>query len=177
MTWTKLGDEYSDEIATAGLSDAAYRTHTEAIGWLYRLEDTTLRIPKHLIRRFAGSEDHQEAVKELADLGFWRDRGDAWEVVHHADVIRQSIQAQRQKRERDKRAQQARRDRTAAAARARSVSDGVSADVSGRVSGDTDRQTDRQTKELPIPAPLRTRQRRAPRVREGGTNDRCPRHH
>jgi hypothetical protein len=68
MTWAKYGSEYSDEIANAGLTDAAYRTHTEAIGWLYRIEDLKLRIPKHLLRRFAGSADYDTAVKELADV-------------------------------------------------------------------------------------------------------------
>jgi len=142
MTWSKYGSEYSDELANAGVSDGAYRTHTEAIGWLYRIEDVKLRIPKHLLRRFAGSPDYEIAVKELAERGFWRDRGDTWEIVHHADVIRQSIQAQRQKRDRDKRAQQTRRKRVAAEPGSGSVSGDVSADVSAGVIGDTDRQTD-----------------------------------
>ena len=155
MTWSKYGSEYSDEIANACLSDAAYRTHTEAIGWVYRIEDLKLRIPKHLVRRFAGSDDYELAVKELAEAGFWRDRGDTWEIVHHADVIRQSIQAQRQKRDRDKRAQQARRKRVAAAPEPGSVSGDVSADISAGVIGDTDSQTDRS-----FPSAPRTQQRR-----------------
>ncbi len=149
MTWAKYGSEYSDEIANAGLSDAAYRTHTEAIGWLYRIEDLKLRIPKHLLRRFAGSDDYETAVKELAEVAFWRDRGDTWEIVHHADVIRQSIQAQRQKRDRDKRAQQARRNRVAAGPEPPAASGGVSADVSAGVMGDTDSQTDRSFPSAP----------------------------
>lgn len=138
MTWAKYSTEFSDEIANAGLTDAAYRTHSEAIAWIYRLEDTTLRIPKHLIRRFAGSDYYETAAKELADTGFWRDRGDVWEIIHHADVIRQSIQAQRQKRDRDKRAQQARRNRLAVTG---DVSADVNAAVSHRISGDTTNQS------------------------------------
>lgn len=144
MTWAKYGTEYNDELANADLSDAAYRTHTEAIGWLYRIEETSLQIPKHLLRRFAGSIDYETAIKDLVNLGFWRDRGSTWEIVHHADVIRQSIVAQRQKRDRDKRAQQAKRNR--------SEGRPVSADVSAGVSGDTDSQTD----SFP-PAPQRDR--------------------
>lgn len=140
MTWTKLGSEYSDELAAAGLSDSAYRTHTEAIGWCYHLEDTRLRIPKHLVRRFAGSDCYEAAAKELADAGYWRDLGDAWEIRHHADVIRQSILAQRQKRDRDKRAQAARRKRVSAAP---DVSGDVSADPAAESSAtQTVRQTD-----------------------------------
>ena len=135
MTWTKLGDEFSDECANTGLSDAAYRTHVEAIAWLYRVERMDLHIPKHLLRRFVGSEDWENAVQVLAALGWWRDRGDHYQVVHHEDVIRQSIAAQQAKRSRDKKAQADKRRRDEA--KSSSVSDGVSADVIP----DTDRQT------------------------------------
>lgn len=113
---------------------------------MYRIEDPKLRIPKHLIRRFAGSDDYDTAVKELAGAGFWRDRGDTWEIVHHGDVIRQGLQAQRQKRDRDKRAQAARRKRVSATPDPPDISGDVSADVSAgvshRVIGDTDRQSE-----------------------------------
>jgi hypothetical protein len=128
VTWTKLGDEYSDEIACAGLGDAAYRTHSEAIGWLYRIEDTGLRIPKYVVRRFAGSTDYEVGIKDLVSAGYWRDRGDAWEIVHHADVIRQSLEAQRLKRERDKRAQRAHRRRQSVGGTPSDVSADVSAE-------------------------------------------------
>jgi len=158
MTWSKYGSEYSDELANSGVSDAAYRTHTEAIGWLYRVEDLKLRIPKHLVRRFAGSEEHEAAAKELADLGIWRDHGDTWEIIHHAEVIRSSVQAQRQKRDRDKRAQSARRKRVSGAAEAGPVSGDVSADVATASADDSAAtQTVRQTA-IHRPA---TRQRRS----------------
>ena len=101
MTWAKYGHEFWDECAMAGLSDAATRTHAEAIGWLYRLEDTSCRIPKHLVRRFAGSPDYERAAADLVAAGFWADLGEAWEVRHHREVIRQSIAAQRRKRDQD----------------------------------------------------------------------------
>jgi hypothetical protein len=44
VTWVKLGDEFFDDCADAGLSDAAVRTHAEAIGFLYRLESKGLEI-------------------------------------------------------------------------------------------------------------------------------------
>lgn len=111
MTWQKLGTEFWDDCAQAGLSDAAVRTHAEAIGWLYRVESTDMRIGKHLVGRFAGSPCWESAVKELVAAEFWRDGISAYVLVHHADVIRQSIAAQKKKRERDKRAQQAWRER------------------------------------------------------------------
>jgi len=99
VTWAKFGDQYSDDIAKAGLSDAAYRTHTEAIGWLYRVEDTGLRIPKTIVRRFAGSDGYETAIRELLLAGFWREDGREYVVEHHAEVIRQSLAAQLLKRE------------------------------------------------------------------------------
>ena len=99
MTWAKYGDQYSDDIAKAGLSDAAYRTHTEAIGWLYRVEDTALRIPKTVVRRFAGSDGYEAAIRELLACGYWREDSREYVVEHHAEVIRQSLAAQLLKRE------------------------------------------------------------------------------
>lgn len=138
MTWTKLGDEFSDECANTGLSDAAYRTHVEAIAWIYRVERMDLHIPKHLLRRFVGSEQWESGVRDLVALDWWRDGVDHYELLHHADVIRQSIAAQQSKRARDKKAQSDKRRRDEA--RTGSVSDAVSADVIP----DTDRQTDKQ---------------------------------
>ena len=139
MTWAKFSTEFGDEMARAGLGDAAFRTHAEAIGWLYRLESTDLRIPKQLVPRFAGSPDWEVGIKELIAAKFWRDRGDAWEVVHHADIIRQSIRQQRDYAERNRKAQRAHRKRKAD--ERSKVSDEVSAYVSDAVSGNTYIQT------------------------------------
>lgn len=155
MTWTKLGAEFWDDCANADLSDAAARTHAEAIGWVYRIERTDLRIPKHLVRRFAGSPCWDGAVADLVLAGFWQDCGDAYVLVHHAGVIRASIAAQRSKRERDKRSQRAWRKRNTTT----DVSDGVSADVSG----DADSQTDSQE------AKATTATTNWPEVRQPGT--------
>jgi hypothetical protein len=128
MTWSKRGQEFSDECAMAGLTDAAYRTHSEAIDWLYRIEELSLLIPKRMLPRFAGSDSVGDAVEQLVGLGFWRTCGSSWEIVHHGDVIRQSIVAQQDKRGRDKRAQAAARERRARAGKAGNVSADVSAE-------------------------------------------------
>lgn len=135
MTWTKLGVEFFDECAEAGLSDAAVRTHTEALSYLFRVESSDMRVRRNLIPRFAGSTEWQTAVAELIESGFWRNEGTSVRVLHHGDVFRSSLAAQQKKRDRDKRAQQ----------KARSISGVVSADVSAGISGDADRQTDLQT--------------------------------
>lgn len=137
VTWTKLGDEFWDETANAGLSDAAARSHAEAISWLYRIESNDLIVKRGMLRRFAGTANPENAMAELVAVEFWCPVPDGWLLVHHADVVRQSLVAQQAKRQRDLRAQRAKRSRE-------HVSGGVSADVSADVSGDTDRQTDRQ---------------------------------
>lgn len=77
MTWTKLGDEFLP--ATADLSDAAFRTHVEALLWSsWRLLD--LEVRKRDLRRFASTEDYAAAAEELAAAGWWEDRGDRWYI-------------------------------------------------------------------------------------------------
>jgi hypothetical protein len=75
--WTKLGDEFPD--TTASLSDAAVRTHVEALCWSNRrLLD--LVIPKSHLRRFAETTDPDAAASELVETGWWQDSGDTWFV-------------------------------------------------------------------------------------------------
>lgn len=75
MTWTKLGDEFLD--AALDLSDAAHRTHTEALMYSNRrLLD--LVVPKRELRRFAGTADPDAAAAELAEAGWWQDAGESW---------------------------------------------------------------------------------------------------
>jgi len=84
MTWTKIGDEFND--AAAELSDAAVRTHLDALLWsARRLLD--LVVPKADLRRFAFSPsvditapDACPVVHELIAAGWWEDRHDAWYV-------------------------------------------------------------------------------------------------
>lgn len=130
MTWTKTGSEFPNECAHVDLSDAAYRTHHEALTYLASVEDMSCRVPKRQLRFIARSENWEKAVQELLDVGFWRDRDTTYEVVHAGDLTRQSLAAQAKKRDRDKKAQRRHR--------AKSVSADVSADVSAGVSGDAD---------------------------------------
>lgn len=65
MTWSKYGLEFWDDCANANLSDAAARTHAEAISWVYRMEDTQLRVQKNMIRRFAGAPTAGKAPRRI----------------------------------------------------------------------------------------------------------------
>lgn len=111
MTYAKFGQEFCDECADAGLSDAAFRTHTEAIGFLYRIESYEMRIKKHLVQRFAGSSEWRAAVAELVKVGFWRDVGSEYLVEHHGDVFRGSLVAQQKARHRNRKSQQTFREK------------------------------------------------------------------
>lgn len=94
MTWTKLGDEFAD--AAWGLTDAAYRTHTEALQWSNRL-GLDLVIPKRHLRRFAFSDAAEAAAAELCAGGWWKDDGDYWDIsLRFADwQIERSVTEQR----------------------------------------------------------------------------------
>jgi hypothetical protein len=78
MTFTRLGDEYPAEARN--LTDAEFRTHTEALTWSnWRLLD--LHIPKEDVKRFA--ETGVPIARVTAGLvakGWWRDDGAAWYI-------------------------------------------------------------------------------------------------
>lgn len=78
MTWTKLSDDFPDDCDT--LSDHAFRLHVEGLCWSNR-KLLDLEIPKDHLRRFA---THPDAARELADVGWWSDEGDAYVIRHHA---------------------------------------------------------------------------------------------
>ena len=75
--WTKLGDELAD--AAWNLSDAAFRTHLEALMWSNRL-GLDLMIPKRHFRRFTFSPGAEQAGDELVMSGWWKDAGDFWDI-------------------------------------------------------------------------------------------------
>ncbi|MDP9461721.1 MAG: hypothetical protein M3Q22_16215 [Actinomycetota bacterium] len=83
MTWTKLGEEWPD--AARELTDAAFRTHVEALCWSNR-RGLDLHIPKRDLRRFAETDDPDTAVKNLVTANWWQDCGDTWFIgVQFAD--------------------------------------------------------------------------------------------
>ena len=116
-TWIKLGAGFIDDCDV--LSSDALRTHITAIARAYRTKE--LQIPIRAAERITS----RDAVAELIDRKFWRSDGEYCEILHHADVILESLEAQRLYRERSRRKQRAYRERQAA------VSDHVSGYVTG----------------------------------------------
>jgi hypothetical protein len=77
MTWTKLGDEFSDEARD--LTDAEYRTHSDALIWSNR-RGLDLLVPKRDLRKFGESPHADEAPEGLIAKGWWADEGECWNI-------------------------------------------------------------------------------------------------
>jgi hypothetical protein len=77
VTWAKFGTELRGQLVNADLSDAAVRTHIEALLWLYEIESPELHIPKRGARTIFGSTDYEAAIAELVAARFWFDLGTA----------------------------------------------------------------------------------------------------
>lgn len=106
MTWTKLGQEFTDEAST--LSDAAFRTHVEALCWSNR-RGLDLTIPAGEVKRFAETADPDAAIRELLVAGWWEPAAGGWFIgtrfadwqLEHAVVEhRRELNAVRQRRHR-----------------------------------------------------------------------------
>lgn len=106
MTWLKTGAEFSKELA--GISDAAYRTHHEGLGYALDRENDGL-LSERDVRRFAETADPASAVQELLDHGLWVREGDGYRIVHHMDEqptaanirLKRANDAARQRRKRE----------------------------------------------------------------------------
>lgn len=122
MTWAKFGSEFfaqlMDKDFAPDLEDAAQLTHVQALFHMYQAETMELTFKKKFLRQFATSDKAAAAVQELVRLGLWADIGDRYKIIHHEDVVRQSLGYQlkernraknsmRKKRQRDKDQQQA----------------------------------------------------------------------
>lgn len=83
MVWLKLSDDFTDRLARTGVSDAAFRTHIEALSWTMRYESGGA-IDEIDIKRFADSEQAPAAIQELVDKDIWRkeEREDSGQKRH-----------------------------------------------------------------------------------------------
>lgn len=110
MTWLKLSDDFADDLARIGLSDAAFRAHVEGLLWSMRRE-TGGELDRIAVRRCIEVADPDAAIQELVDAGLWaRLPGGGFQVVHGMDVQvepdvmakRREANAERQRRKRRK---------------------------------------------------------------------------
>jgi hypothetical protein len=98
MTWTKTPAEFPDDAFNVELSDAAYRTHHEAVTYLFSIERTDCYIRTDEVRRFAGSPHAEMGVQELVGVGWWCVKQQGYEIVRHGDIIRSGIVTQQNQR-------------------------------------------------------------------------------
>jgi hypothetical protein len=70
VTWAKLSDDFPERCAEAGLSDAAVRTHIDALCKIMAREKGPVLSSRDL-RRFLESEHAGRAVAELVAVGWW----------------------------------------------------------------------------------------------------------
>lgn len=120
MTWAKYGAEFYAQMLDADfrsdLDDACQLTHGQVIHYLYMVESETATIRKRVLPRVASSPKAMEAADELVRHGFWKDNGTSFTVLHHADVIRESLAAQTRTRKGNKERQARRRAKESQAA-------------------------------------------------------------
>lgn len=82
MTWTKLSDDFSDECRD--LTDAAFRTHVEALIWTMRRETGGYVTPRD-VQRFAESPHAEHSVDELVACGWWTIERQGYLIRHHME--------------------------------------------------------------------------------------------
>lgn len=107
MTWTKLSDDFAVDARV--LSDAAFRTHVEGLLWAMARE-TGGYVDGRDVKRFAETDQRDDAVQELVDHGFWRRVPDGFQIAHHMQhqpepevlAARRASDAERQARRRRK---------------------------------------------------------------------------
>jgi hypothetical protein len=85
MTWLKLSDDFGDDCARVALSDAAFRTHVEALLWSMRRENRG-HLDDRDVRRFAETTNSFRAINELLAVGFWVQDGAGYRVLHAMDL-------------------------------------------------------------------------------------------
>jgi hypothetical protein len=84
MTWTKLSDDFADDCARAGLSDAAFRTHVEGLTWSMRRE-TGGYLDRVDVRKALETKNVAAAIAELLAVGFWQQTEHGYVVRHHME--------------------------------------------------------------------------------------------
>jgi hypothetical protein len=80
MTWTRLGDDFTDQPSVLRLSRSARMLHVEALVWCNRLL-TDGALPVAALPRITDTEDLDGEVAELAGEGLWtRVDNRTWQV-------------------------------------------------------------------------------------------------
>ncbi len=84
MTWTKLGDDFTDDPALLALPRSVRLVHIEAMVWSNR-HGTDGSVPAHALRRVTDDPDPDAAAEHLVARGKWRTVEGGWEIVGFLD--------------------------------------------------------------------------------------------
>ncbi len=79
MPWVRFDDKYPVSRKVGGLSDAAFRLHTEAIFWCAR-ELTDGRIARDELKQVSGIARPDRHVTELVGRGLWDETDRGWQI-------------------------------------------------------------------------------------------------
>jgi hypothetical protein len=109
VTWLKVSDDFGDDCARAGLSDAAFRTHIEGLVWAMRRE-TGGYLDDLDIRRAIETENAAASIAELLAVGFWVRERRGYRIAHTMDhQVEPDVIARRRKLATDRKRRQRRR--------------------------------------------------------------------
>lgn len=110
MTWLKLSDDFSRDMAFHRVSDAAFRTHVEALNrCMFRLNEGVIQVNE--LNRFLESPLWSQSVDELIDKGLWSmNEDDDSFTVHHAMEYQRTPDQVAKEREGNKERQRRRRE-------------------------------------------------------------------
>lgn len=99
MPWVRFDDRYPVSRKVGGLSDAAFRLHTEAIFWCAR-ELTDGRIARDELKLVSGIARPDRHVAELVRRGLWDETAGGWQIHDYLDYqpTRAKVLADREKK-------------------------------------------------------------------------------
>jgi hypothetical protein len=79
VTWTKLGDDFTENPAMRRLSRDARYLRVEALVWCNRF-GTDGNVEADDLRWITDSPDPEKAAAELVEAGLWTETGTGWQV-------------------------------------------------------------------------------------------------
>jgi hypothetical protein len=97
MTWTKLGDDFSDRPSLLQLGRSTRLLYVEGLVYSNRVL-TDGFIPDGALRRLTDHEDPEDAAGQLEGCGLWERRPDGWYIADFhtqrtADEVRKAQRA------------------------------------------------------------------------------------
>lgn len=99
MTWVRFDDQFTIHRKVTGLSDAAYRLHTEAIFWCAR-NLTDGFVPSEDVDVLATARRPSKFVPELVRRGVWVEVDGGWQIHDYLEYqpSKEKVERERQQK-------------------------------------------------------------------------------